>query len=285
MSLILVLAGLLLGIPAACAAGISPCGLDYPSDTSVAWTCRTIGPGESLESLFGERWVDVARFNRVDRRHATRGTRIKVPERLESIECYSPMPERYTPADGDSQFVLVLLSEQFLGAYAYGRRVFSAPLTTGSHENPTPSGAFRITAFDRHHHSSLYRIVGTDRPYPMHFGLKFHVDRSRVSYWLHGRDLPGRPASHGCIGLYDEAMQKECYGAPGAPALADARWLFEWVAGPRADLPGLQAINGPPVLILGTLPTLRTVAPGAAVEAPTPRTATTLPPPTVRSGR
>lgn len=235
-------------------AAVSPCDLTHPSDTAVVWTCMTVGRGESLESLFGVRWRDVARFNRIDRRHAIRGTRIKVPQRLEAIECFSPMPALYAAADSEAQFVLVSLAEQFLGAYEHGRRVFSAPITTGRAGNTTPSGMFRITAYDHDHHSSLYRIAGTNRPYPMHYGLRFHVAASGVSYWMHGRDLPGFAASHGCIGLYDEAMQKQCYGRPDEPALADARWLFEWVVGTKADTTGIRTIEGPRVLIVGSTP-------------------------------
>jgi len=247
-------------------AELSPCDLDYPSDTAVVWTSRTIGKGESLESMFGNRWMDVARFNRIDRRHAVRGICIKVPQRLEAIECFSPMPAHYAPADSDSQFVLVYLSEQFLGAYENGRRVFSAPITTGQADNPTPSGMFRIIAYDRNHVSSLYHIADTDQPYPMHFGLRFHVDSSGVSYWMHGRDLPGMPASHGCIGLYDEAMQKQCYGKPFEPALADARWLFEWVVGSQGHTMSFRTIEGPRVLIVGSPPTVRSRRPSAPAE-------------------
>ena len=261
------LAGAFVLSPAAWGAKPSPSDLDYPSDASVAWVSRTIGKGESLESLFGERWLDVARFNRIDRRHAVRGTRIKVPLRLEAIECFSPMPARYPPADGDSQFVLVDLSEQFLGAYEHGQRVFSAPIATGRADHPTPSGRFRITAYDRNHHSSRYRIAQTNRPYPMHYGLRFHVTASGVSYWMHGRDLPGIPASHGCIGLYDEAMQKQCYGEPGEPALADARWLFEWVIGARADTSGFGTIQGPLVLVVGSVPKRRSAAPRVQADS------------------
>ena len=50
-----------------------PCEIAYPSDMTVEWECRTLRPGESLEKLFGERWIDVARFNRIDRRHAHSG--------------------------------------------------------------------------------------------------------------------------------------------------------------------------------------------------------------------
>ena len=43
------------------------------------------------------------------------------------------------------------------------------------------------------------------------------------------------PASHGCVGLYDEEMQKTFYGAPRRPELVDARRLFEWVLSPLSD--------------------------------------------------
>jgi hypothetical protein len=231
------------------------------------WTCRTVGKGESLESLFGNQWMNVARFNRIDRRHIMRGTRIKVPQRLEAIECFSPMPVRYAPADSDSQFVLVDLSEQFLAAYEHGRRVFSAPITTGRAENPTPSGMFRIAGYDRTHSSSLYRMTHTNRPYPMNYGLRFHVADSGASYWIHGRDLPGVPESHGCIGLYDEAMQKRCYGQPDEPALADARWLFEWVVGATTDTTGMQSIEGPWVQIVGSPPKVRSTGARTAGDA------------------
>jgi lipoprotein-anchoring transpeptidase ErfK/SrfK len=247
---------------ASAASGLSPCDLQYPSDSSIVWTCHTLGRGESLESLFGDHWVDVARFNRIDRRHAVRGVRIKVPQTLPAIDCFTPMAARYAPADSDSQFVLVDLSEQYLGAYQRGRLVFSAPVAAGRADNPTPTGLFHITAYDRRHESSLYRVAETDRPYPMHFGLRFFVSDSGISYWIHGRDLPGVPASHGCIGLYDEAMQQECYGLPGAPRLADARWLFEWVAGTGADTTGVHRIAGPRLLIVGSAPGIRGGRPG-----------------------
>ncbi|MBX3327860.1 MAG: hypothetical protein U0223_19660 [Nitrospira sp.] len=47
----------------------SPCSMTYPTDETVEWECRTLRDGESLERLFGEQWVNVARFNRIDRRH------------------------------------------------------------------------------------------------------------------------------------------------------------------------------------------------------------------------
>jgi hypothetical protein len=53
------------------------CEVHHPSDAMVEWDCRTIRAGESLEALFGGYWIDVARFNRIDRRHAGLVSRLK----------------------------------------------------------------------------------------------------------------------------------------------------------------------------------------------------------------
>ena len=89
----------------------------------------------------------------------------------------------------------------------------------------------------------------------MNYALRFHVNREGVSYWIHGRDLPGYPASHGCIGLYDEPMQKEQYGIPREPELNDAKRLFEWVIGGEVENDRMIALpNGPKIHIIGKAP-------------------------------
>jgi len=239
------------------AGAVTPCDLRYPSDASVPWECRRIGKGETLESLFGAHWQDVARFNRMDRRHAIPGMRIRVPTSLGSLDGFAPMPERYEASANEAKFLLVDLSEQFMGAYEHGLLAFSAPVATGRRSHPTPTGEFQVTAFDRSHRSSLYTVEGTSRPYPMHYGLRFLTTASGVTYWIHGRDMPGYPASHGCIGLSDEQMQRDVYRTPKDPRLADARRLYEWVIGDTSDPGTEQEILGPRVLITGVLPTAR----------------------------
>jgi hypothetical protein len=160
---------------------------------------------------------------------------IKVPKRIEELEAFVPLPIVYLAADQEKQFILVDLSEQFLGAYEHGVLRFAVPIVSGNGKNQTPAGEFRLTAAHRAHQSCLYRVEGTDRPYPMNYALRFYINRKGESYWIHGRDLPGYPASHGCIGLYDEPMQKEQYGIPKDPELNDAKRLFEWVLGGEAE--------------------------------------------------
>ncbi len=207
----------------------------YPGDKAIEWECRRLGKGETLEKLFGRRWQDVARFNRIDRRHANAGVYLKFPKRPDDLRDYTPLPRYYEPAETEEKLILVDLSKQFLGAYERGRLVFSIPVASGNKKNRTPVGKFRVSASNSKHKSSVYFIKDSDIPYPMNYGLRFYVDGDGVSYWLHGRDLPGYPASHGCLGLYDEEMQKTVYGAPRRPELTDAKRLFEWVLSPLSD--------------------------------------------------
>ena len=232
-----------------------PCSISYPSDAAIEWDCRRLRPIESLERLFGDRWIDVVRFNRIDRRHVHAGVSIKVPRRIEALAEFQPVPSFYAPAESDERFILIDLSEQFLGAYEYGALRFALPLASGNGQDATPVGTFRLSAAHRRRQSSLFMIEGTDRPYPMNYALRFHINREGVSYWIHGRDLPGYPASHGCIGLYDEPMQKEQYGIPKDPELNDAKRLFEWVLGGDVEDERLIPLpNGPRVHIIGQAP-------------------------------
>lgn len=233
----------------------SLCKINHPSDAQVAWECRRLRKGETLEGLFNERWIDVVRFNRTDRRHVYPRMYLKVPKRLQDIKNFTPLPQYYEPAESEPQFILVNLSEQFLGAYEYGRLVFSVPIATGEKGNETPNGEFRIIAVDSQHESSMYFVGKTDKPYPMHYGLMFYISRKGVSFWIHGRDLPGYPASHGCIGLYDEQMQKKYYGYPKNPVLEDAKILFEWVISPFVDDGKFHIFKeGPKISIVGNAP-------------------------------
>lgn len=234
------------------------CRLDYPSDAALQWRCHRIKPGETLMSLFGDRWQDVARFNRIDRRHVYAGVRIKVPALLDDIAGFTPMPQHVAEAEAERKFVLVDLAEQFLGAYEFGELKFSMPVAAGNprQKNDTPNGEFTITAFHRDHSSSLYKIEKTNIPYPMSYALLFHTVKG-VRYWLHGRDLPGYPASHGCIGLYDEDMQRKYYGVPRQPLLRDARKLYEWVTELPADEDDgrfRRLVGGPGIRIISKAP-------------------------------
>jgi len=248
----------------------SLCGLHYPGDAAVPLSCLKLKWTDTPEKLFGNHWQDVLRFNRMDRRHFIGEVSIKVPKRLEEIRDYNPLPTSYPDASNEAKFILVDQSEMFLGAYEYGKLLFSYPVAIGIENHRVPNGSFRIDAADRDHESNLYTVEEIGRPYPMHYGLRFLVDKSMEntpSYWIHGRDVPGYPASHGCIGLFDEEMQYAYYNAYDRqvnkpyyheltrPFLEAAKRLYLWAVGPGSDPGTFREIkNGPRVLIIGEPP-------------------------------
>lgn len=202
--------------------------IEYPSTKNVSWKPYFMNPEDRLETLFGNDWVYVAKFNRIDRHHAYPGMTIKMPDRMADVRNYNPMPLFYEPARGHAKYILISVTEQWLAGYEYGKLKISFPAATGTESNPTPTGVFRIDAHDRWHSSSLYKVKDYDVQYPMDYALRFHIEDG-VSYWIHARDLPGRPASHGCVGLLCEPMQKRTYGAPERPIMDDAAALYRWV--------------------------------------------------------
>jgi len=195
----------------------------YPSDVRVSWVCRTL-PRERVDVFLGDRWVDVLRFNRIDRRHAVAGVSLKVPRRLRDISAFTPMPTTYPDAAGEAKFVLIDLSEQFLGAYEHGQLVFSSPLSAGDVEHPTPTGDFTISAAHRDHSSSLYTTQDTDVRYPMTWALRFHISRDGVSFWCMDETFPAIPArtaasvsmTSGCSSPITPPRCVPCSMTPGA---------------------------------------------------------------------
>jgi len=232
--------------------------VEYPSLKNIKWHAQFIEPHQSLESLFGADWILVARFNRVDRRHVYPGMTIKVPDNMADIRTYTPLPQFYQPAARHEKYILVDVTEQWLGAYEHGKLVFSTPAATGKETTETPIGVFRISARDRNHTSSLYKTAGDEEQYPMDNALRFHIGTDNISYWLHARDLPGRPASHGCIGLFDEEMQKRVFETPQQPVLKDSQKLYNWAAGEEEyeDDSGMaeELEDGPTLEVRGSLP-------------------------------
>jgi hypothetical protein len=231
---------------------------EYPSQKGIRWKAYFIRPQDSLERLFGKDWVAVARFNRMDRRHAYPGMTIKIPENMKDIRNYHPLPDVYEPARPYAKYIYLSVTEQWLGAYEYGKLVFSMPAATGIEGHLAPTGLFKAEAYHREHTSSLYKTAKGDAQYPMDYAIRFLIDKDQISYWIHARDLPGRPASHGCVGVFDEAMQNRVYGVPDKPVLEDAKKLYAWTIGEAlyAEDDGTLKLlpDGPPLEIVGDLP-------------------------------
>lgn len=87
--------------------------------------------------------------------------------------------------------ILVSLPEQRVVVYRNGVRIAGSTCSTGKPGHRTPAGVFVILQKDQNHHSSTYNNA------PMPY-------MERVTWQgvaLHAGNLPGYPASHGCVRL------------------------------------------------------------------------------------
>ena len=87
--------------------------------------------------------------------------------------------------------IIVSLPDQLVHVYRNGIRIAVSTCSTGKPGHDTPTGVFTILQKDRNHHSSTYN----NAPMPNMNRLTW----SGVA--LHAGNLPGYPASHGCVRL------------------------------------------------------------------------------------
>lgn len=199
------------------------------------FTCQKIKSGDSWQKLFPNKEARdlVKRVNRMNTKLRP-GMILSIPANLERLTIYdlAPFP-RYIRADGE-KIIYVDQAQLAWGAYnAEGELVWWGPISPGIKSCPnvlggclTPEGVFRIvrkkdascvsTAFPKRANGIH---GGAEMPFCMHF---FH------GYALHGsHDVPGYPASHGCIRLF----------------LEDAEWLNEeFIDIPGGGMPGTRVI-------------------------------------------
>lgn len=96
--------------------------------------------------------------------------------------------------------IVVSLSDQRLYAYHDQQLVAWSNVSSGRSGHETPTGSFTVSEKDVDHHSSLYDNA------PMPYFMRLTDE----GVGLHAGQLPGYPASHGCVRL-PLSMAKELY--------------------------------------------------------------------------
>jgi L,D-transpeptidase catalytic domain len=95
------------------------------------------------------------------------------------------------PLGGPPLMAVVALSEQHVTIYDAEGKILRAPVSTGQSGYETPAGIYSILEKNREHYSNLY----DDASMP----FMQRITWSGIA--LHAGQLPGHPASHGCIRL------------------------------------------------------------------------------------
>jgi hypothetical protein len=125
--------------------------------------------------------------------------------------------------------IIVSIPEQRVYVYRNGIQIGVSTCSTGKPGHSTPTGVFVVLQKDKNHHSSTYN----NAPMPNMQRLTW----SGIA--LHAGDLPGYPASHGCVRLPME-FSKLIFGITqlGIPVIiADEKSQPEVVVHPGFILP------------------------------------------------
>jgi hypothetical protein len=129
---------------------------------------------------YGSWWGDHAPFRH---RHQHRHT--------ESESAKENQPQE-TPK-GPLQ-IIISIADQHVSLYDNGTLVARSSVSTGVRRHPTPLGVFSVVEKQRWHRSNIYS--GAPMPYMQ------RITWSGIA--LHAGELPGYPASHGCIRLTND---------------------------------------------------------------------------------
>jgi hypothetical protein len=87
--------------------------------------------------------------------------------------------------------VIISIADQRISLYENGTLIAQSSVSTGVERHPTPLGVFSVIGKKKWHRSNIYS--GAPMPYMQ------RITWSGIA--LHAGDLPGYPASHGCIRL------------------------------------------------------------------------------------
>ena len=87
--------------------------------------------------------------------------------------------------------LIISIADQRISLYDSGALIARSAVSTGVRNHPTPLGVFSVISKSRWHRSNIYS--GAPMPYMQ------RITWSGIA--LHAGDLPGYPASHGCIRL------------------------------------------------------------------------------------
>jgi lipoprotein-anchoring transpeptidase ErfK/SrfK len=90
--------------------------------------------------------------------------------------------------------VVISIADQRISLYDNGALVARSSVSTGVKNHPTPLGVFSVISKSRFHRSNIY----SNAPMP----YMQRITWSGIA--LHAGDLPGYPASHGCIRLTND---------------------------------------------------------------------------------
>jgi len=127
--------------------------------------------------------------------HNLRGAKqrkVQAPQQ-EPAKIYQDVLDRATT---QNIHVVVSISKQRVYLMVGDDVAVDSPISSGRPGRSTPTGSFTVSEKDKNHISSLY-----------HCPMKYFLRLSGMSFGLHVGQLPGYPASHGCVRLPEQVAK------------------------------------------------------------------------------
>ncbi len=182
---------------------------------------RALQPGDTLTALLA--------VNRVDRTNLMYLDTLVIPDSIGiGINMYSPFPKKVDNLQNVHKIMFISQYAQAFAVYENGVRIRWGPTSTGKKYTTTPNGLFATNWKSK----KTYSTVNPSWILEWYFNLA-NLD----GVGMHQYALPGYPASHGCVRLYQR----------------DAYWLYHW-ADQWVVEDGKIAVYGSPVVIFDPYP-------------------------------
>lgn len=198
-----------------------------PQKATVSYTTRKVSNGKDLRKELGDSlYMMTLKINR--RGGVRKNEEFLIPSGSLNPLDYSPYPLQIDAIASIPKFVVVSRKVQAFGAYENGKLTRWGPVSTGKKATKTPEGQYYAYWKSRWHRSTV------DSTWILQWS--WNIDPKGGGISMHLYDMPGRPASHGCVRLM----------------LDDAKWFFAWAEGSKTGTAGMKKmVYGTPVIIFG----------------------------------
>lgn len=182
---------------------------------------------DSLKNSFSEDEKKlVYGLNRIDAHRIKPGTKLVIPDSLATdFNLYAPFPKNLTSLDSIGKTVVISKRIQAFALYENGILLRWGPVSTGKQSTGTPSGLYYGN------YKAKRKISTIDDSWIMPFYFNF---MNFEGIGTHEYTLPGYPASHGCVRMYQE----------------DAKFIYDWANMWEVESDVIVQ-NGTPFMVIG----------------------------------
>ncbi len=198
--------------------------------TQVVYELDTMHSTKEVDSLFALLNEDQKKvlldLNRIEKNRIKPKMAIIVPECIshELVE-YSPMPQNLQVMKCLPKSMIINQRIQAFGLYENGDLIRWGPISSGKKSTPTPNGLYYSNYKSKMKTSSVNHAWKL----PYYFNIM-----NNEGIGMHQYEMPGHPASHGCIRLKME----------------DAQFVYDWAE--TWELEKNQVVrHGTPIMLIG----------------------------------